>query len=1396
MKNKEPTYNKCPACNNDHHAWNDRCPARLNKIDQERTRITGKAVPPRPQRATRWSRRPPSQPQTSHTHTEETQQTSETESDNQPTTINSANPEDIISDSNPTEIIVTDKGAQTVKEAMNLVCDKTGDELVDFIRINFPDVYTESLVAIIRLVWNPNYKAYRTHRTNTTRGLLTLVKNTIPSKAIANIDCHETETLSIQITLVNTTLTVHNIYKASHKHIDATLLFATADTENTVISGDFNAHHTFLNSTQPTNPTGTHLAAVRVDFDRVKLLNDTNIATHSAGGRLDLTFVSENLVPGSTWDLYPVLLSDHFGINFTVQMEKLPAPPPPLRRWNQDLAKWELFEKHVTSWADQYDPETNENIDQLQNNIHQGAPKSRQQLHAREENPRHKTEELHRTLLEVTDCAVAVANEVKIQKWLDSCSEMTLTFTREELEKALAKTKNTAPGIDGLTYSMLRNKGNPAKGVYLHIINKTFVDRCRPLTWNQQNIHPISKSQEENAYRPIALISCTEKVAERMVLNRLKWKVGRLHPRLYGFTEGIGTHECIVDVMATINNKKALIVFMDLEKAYELASAQAILFSLVVKRVRGHLLSWVEQYVKNREARVSFQGATSPFLPLENSTPQGGILSPFLFNILMENLLALELPGGIEIFIYADDICIVCPHTVQNKPGAMQRALDVISGGCRELGLKVNSIKTKAMAIKHDYDPPNLILNNTPIEWVDNYKYLGVIINKFLNPASQVKHLRHAVTSRYVAMKRLATLSKGASHQLLRKFHIQAIVAQVEYTAPILTCLPSRLLTSLEVIQNNSMRLITGAPMWTRLQLLRAETGLMPLADRIDLRLCAIISKTIRADRVCPLSNKIRGLINLHEDLDPPPNYVGRLLQAIRRVNMQQEVLAMRPDKNHVLFNPPAPWIPDPININFTILPTTKALCSPQEMLQAAMYAINKTNATDNYFTDGSVDRDIPATAAAVFSDNYVASWRVSDHASTLQTEQVAIAKALANSLSRQGDTTVHTDSRGAIQAILKNPITENVLLVTTIKATAQIHAQGGRKVTLNWIPSHVGIQGNEEADRLANNTLRCATIGVSLSKSLGQLKKLITYTCFSRVKSEVLEAARWGSMSARWYTNVTGMDPHDITRNTGRGLATVIHRLRLGYLCNWQVIGDEERPCKYCEDLTGEDPLEHYLLTCPSTTILRQSITSPPPMTAETITKHVLRKRRTQHPLQTLLCLQEDAAPSLPSLGSQREIHKKRLDIEACFTGPLQTGQALGAEQPVKPGYTQGYMLMKLKTKMLLEQKDYQEVYPVKSFEIEVETYHNLERDTSNNVQEAVDGYERRGKKQMMKNLMFGGDWNSITSKRDLSNTDSNLVIRAFCAEEPKGTIGAEPDTEETLRLKRDTEVSENEED
>ena len=102
---------------------------------------------------------------------------------------------------------------------------------------------------------------------------------------------------------------------------------------------------------------------------------------------------------------------------------------------------------------------------------------------------------------------------------------------------------------------------------------------------------PIPKPREPTKPRPISLMSCTAKTAERMVLTRLQWRLGPLHPHVFGFTRGVGTADSIMALLALVDNRPAVAVFLDLEKAFELASAHAILAALVQKGVRGMLLA-------------------------------------------------------------------------------------------------------------------------------------------------------------------------------------------------------------------------------------------------------------------------------------------------------------------------------------------------------------------------------------------------------------------------------------------------------------------------------------------------------------------------------------------------------------------------------------------------------------------------------------------------------------------------------------------------------------------------------------------------------------------------------------------------------------------------------------
>ena len=95
------------------------------------------------------------------------------------------------------------------------------------------------------------------------------------------------------------------------------------------------------------------------------------------------------------------------------------------------------------------------------------------------------------------------------------------------------------------------------------------------------------------------------------------------------------------------------------------------------------------------------------------------------------------------------------------------------------------------------------------------------------------------------------------------------------------------------------------------------------------------------------------------------------------------------------------PWEPHPAKFNLTVLPNSKGQCSREVLLRAANSAMAEVPGANckQYFTDGSVDPDAKTTGAAFWTESCTGFWRTSDSCSSLQTELVAIRKALKHAL-------------------------------------------------------------------------------------------------------------------------------------------------------------------------------------------------------------------------------------------------------------------------------------------------------------------------------------------------------------------------------------------------------------
>ena len=127
--------------------------------------------------------------------------------------------------------------------------------------------------------------------------------------------------------------------------------------------------------------------------------------------------------------------------------------------------------------------------------------------------------------------------------------------------------------------------------------------------------------------------------------------------------------------------------------------------------------------------------------------------------------------------------------------------------------------------------------------------YLGVHIDSKLNFNQEIKYLRQKVAARLNAMRYMTSLKGSAGLELQKYYYNACTRSLIDFATPVLVNLMETQKELLEVIQNNAMRLMLGAPMWTRLCNLRAESNLPTLENRINVRNTCRISKAIQSER-------------------------------------------------------------------------------------------------------------------------------------------------------------------------------------------------------------------------------------------------------------------------------------------------------------------------------------------------------------------------------------------------------------------------------------------------------------------------------------------------------------------------------------------------------------------
>ena len=330
-----------------------------------------------------------------------------------------------------------------------------------------------------------------------------------------------------------------------------------------------------------------------------------------------------------------------------------------------------------------------------------------------------------------------------------------------------------ASGIDGITAEHLRYAVNTDLPIYLSsMLTLCLRTGCLPDAFRKGLLVPILKKPHLDAtkptnYRPITVSSITSKLLELYVMESSEQE---FDPSQFGFVPHRGTTTAIslVHDVSSYCVSKGSPVYMcslDAEGAFD-----AIPFPVIFLKASNVMPDpcWriMHNWYSNMQVFVKWNGSLGPRIPVLKGTRQGGLSSPFLFNIFYKDLISSlsDATGGImingsmyNVFCYADDILLT-----SLTPTGLQRLIDISVSYITSHGLRFNPSKTNCMTFGRNNltQQPTWTIESKKLSHVDELQYLGALL-KYDSGASHVKKRIQSAQKAYYGLQGAGLCLKG-----------------------------------------------------------------------------------------------------------------------------------------------------------------------------------------------------------------------------------------------------------------------------------------------------------------------------------------------------------------------------------------------------------------------------------------------------------------------------------------------------------------------------------------------------------------------------------------------------------------------------------------------------------
>jgi len=270
-----------------------------------------------------------------------------------------------------------------------------------------------------------------------------------------------------------------------------------------------------------------------------------------------------------------------------------------------------------------------------------------------------------------------------MKKWYSLIDKV---YRKENLRLAFKRVKrnNGAPGIDGETVSDFAEKLE-TNIEFLH-------EKLKTNTYKPSPVRRVEIEKPDGSVRLLGVPTIKDRVVQQAIVNVIEpiYDV-TFHPSSYGYRPKRSPQQAVAKAERFMNRYGLTeVVDMDLSKCFDTLDHDIIMKVIAERISDGKALGLIREFLKAGVMQ------SNNFVKTEVGSPQGGVISPLISNIYLNQFDQKMMTKGIRIVRFADDILIFAKDktTAGNYKAYATKILE------EELKLTVNQKKTKLTSVR------------------------------------------------------------------------------------------------------------------------------------------------------------------------------------------------------------------------------------------------------------------------------------------------------------------------------------------------------------------------------------------------------------------------------------------------------------------------------------------------------------------------------------------------------------------------------------------------------------------------------------------------------------------------------------------------------------------------